>query len=163
MSNPEMISEHFSFSEFTKTNSGLPNVPNEKEIEAGKLTAEKILEPVRTHFKKKYPDRKIWVQINSWFRSPEVNQAATKNPKSKSRHLFGEAVDFEIPNVPNDEIWDYIANSELPYDQVIAEKISKRNGSDGWIHVSHGASLNRREALSSTDGKTYLRGLHYVA
>lgn len=156
------MSEHFSFAEFTKTNTGLPNVPDDAQIAAGKYVAETILEPVRAHFVAKYPDRHIAVAVNSWFRCSEVNVAAGSKVTSTSQHLFGEAVDFEIPGVPNSEIWQFIESSGLAFDQLIAEKLTHSNGSDGWIHCSAKVGRARKDAISYIGNNVYKPGLVFI-
>lgn len=156
MNGSDMMSEHFSYAEFTKTNTGLPNVPNDDQIAAGKFLAETILEPVRAHFN-------LPVAVNSWFRSEAVNIAAGSKATSTSQHLYGEACDFEVPGIPNSEIWQFINSSGLAFDQLIAEKLTQSNGSDGWIHCSAKVGRARKDAISYIGNNIYRLGLVFIA
>lgn len=152
------LSEHFTLAEMTVTDTGLPNVPGEKEIEALKALCENVLEKVREHFTAKYC-RPMPVKVRSGFRSPEVNKAV--GGKSTSQHLKGEAADIEIDGVPNEEIWHFICDVYKNFDQVIAEKLVENNPSAGWIHVSFSTKKKRQSAISFI-GK-YVEGFHYYA
>ena len=92
------LSTHFSLKEFTRSQTaerkGIKNKPNDEEIENLKLLCEKILEPVREHYG-------IPFTPSSGFRSFELNNAI--GGANKSQHMKGQAVDFEIPGVPNME------------------------------------------------------------
>ncbi len=120
---------------------GLSNVPTQEHIANMKHVCEKILEPVRAHFGKP-------VQINSSYRSPLVNKAV--GGSKTSQHSNGEAVDFEIPGVPNKQLADWVADN-LEFDQVILEFYSAKDGANsGWVH----ASIQRLIASKSKSGGT---------
>jgi zinc D-Ala-D-Ala carboxypeptidase len=65
------LTKNFTLAEMTKSETALrhdlENTPNEQEISAMKLLAEKVLQPVRDHFGK-------GVKVNSGFGIPDVNQ-----------------------------------------------------------------------------------------
>ena len=132
------ISDHITYAEAihsqTAKRKGIDNTPNPKQIEAMKLLAEKVFEPLRE-----------WVggpiKVNSFFRSPELN---TKIGGSKtSQHCKGQAIDI-------DDVYGYKTNSEmyhwikenLSFDQMIWEF-----GTDtqpNWVHVSYVSEENNR-------------------
>ena len=132
------ISDHITYAEAihsqTAKRKGIDNTPNPNQIEAMKLLAEKVFEPLRE-----------WVggpiKVNSFFRSPELN---TKIGGSKtSQHCKGQAIDI-------DDVYGYKTNSEmyhwikenLSFDQMIWEV-----GTDtqpNWVHVSYVSEENNR-------------------
>ena len=132
------ISDHITYAEAihsqTAKRKGIDNTPNPNQIEAMKLLAEKVFEPLRE-----------WVggpiKVNSFFRSPELN---TKIGGSKtSQHCKGQAIDI-------DDVYGYKKNSEmyhwikenLSFDQMIWEF-----GTDtqpNWVHVSYVSEENNR-------------------
>jgi uncharacterized protein YcbK (DUF882 family) len=92
------LTKNFTLEEMTKSETALrydiDNTPNEQEISAMKLLAEKVLQPVRDHFGK-------GVKVNSGFRNQDVNQKV--GGSRNSDHTRGQACDIEIPGVPNAE------------------------------------------------------------
>ena len=132
------ISDHITYAEAihsqTAKRKGIDNTSNPNQIEAMKLLAEKVFEPLRE-----------WVggpiKVNSFFRSPELN---TKIGGSKtSQHCKGQAIDI-------DDVYGYKTNSEmyhwikenLSFDQMIWEF-----GTDtqpNWVHVSYVSEENNR-------------------
>ena len=130
---------------------GLSNIPSPEHIANMKYVCEKILEPVRAHFGKP-------VQINSSYRSPLVNKAV--GGSKTSQHSNGEAVDFEIPGIPNKQLADWVADN-LEFDQVILEFYNAKDGANsGWVHASIKRNgQNRKQRLiaskSKSGGTTY--------
>jgi hypothetical protein len=150
------LTTNFSLHELTKSEIalrlGLDNTPNETEIAALKMLAEKVLQPVRDHFGK-------GVKVNSGFRSIAVNQA-TGGSKS-SDHVRGQAADIEIPSVPNAELAQWIMDN-LDYTQLILEFYTVGIPDSGWVHVSYDPNNLKKQELTATKvaGKTtYLNGL----
>jgi hypothetical protein len=132
------ISDHITYAEAihsqTAKRKGIDNTPNPNQIEAMKLLAEKVFEPLRE-----------WVggpiKVNSFFRSPELNTAI--GGSKTSQHCKGQAIDI-------DDVYGYKTNSEmyhwikenLSFDQMIWEF-----GTDtqpNWIHVSYVSEENNR-------------------
>jgi hypothetical protein len=150
------LTKNFTLSEMTKSETalrhGLENNPGEQELAAMKLLAEKVLQPVRDHFKK-------GVKVNSAYRHPDVNQRV--GGSRNSDHTRGQAADIEIPGVPNAELAEWIKDN-LEYRQLILEFYTPGVPDSGWVHVSYVAEDNKKEVLTATrkDGKTvYLQGL----
>lgn len=143
------LTEHFSLEELTVSPTakklGLPNTPTQEHIANMKYVCEKILEPVRAHFGKP-------VQINSSYRSPAVNKAV--GGSKTSQHSNGEAVDFEIPGIPNKKLADWVADN-LEFDQVILEFYNAKDGANsGWVHASIKRNgQNRKQRLIATKSK----------
>lgn len=152
------LSDHFTLAELCVTNTGLPNTPDGEHVEALIHLCRNVLEPVRAWARTKKPD--AVVIVNSGFRSYKVN-AAAGSKSTTSQHLFGEAADIEIPGIRNDDIYLFIRDELKNFDQLIAEKLQRADGSAGWIHVSYRVDRLRREAISFL-GNKYVPGLQYV-
>ena len=146
-----MLSDHFSLAEFTKSQTaerrGLPNEPGPDEIAAMRLVCTNILEPVREQFKKGFSP-------SSGYRSAELCVAI--GSKVSSQHCKGEAVDFEVPGVPNLELASWIVTN-LDFDQLILEFYKR--GNTGWVHCSYKAEGNRKEVLTYDKENGYRQGL----
>ena len=134
------LSTHFSLKELTRSQTaerkGIKNQPNDREIENLKLGCENILEPVREHYG-------IPFTPSSGFRSFELNKAIGSS--SKSQHITGKAVDFEIPGVPNMEVALWI-KEHLDYDQLLLEFYKEKIPDSGWVHCSYVGQENRKES-----------------
>ena len=118
----------------TAKRESIDNTPNPTQIEAMKLLAEKIFQPLRN-----------WVggpiKINSFFRSAALNNEI--GGASSSQHCKGQAMDI-------DDVYGYKSNAEmyhwikenLSFDQMIWEF-----GTDtqpNWIHVSYVSEEDNR-------------------
>ncbi len=147
-----MLSENFSLQELTKSQTairkGIDNNPTADHIAALGHLAMNILQPVRNHFGKPYTP-------SSGYRSVELCLAIGSS--EKSQHAKGEAADFEVPNVSNMEVAQWIV-SNLDFDQLILEYYS--GGNTGWIHCSYKESGNRKEVLTLSKAHGYKEGLH---
>jgi zinc D-Ala-D-Ala carboxypeptidase len=150
------LTKNFTLAEMTKSETalrhGLENNPGEQELAAMKLLAEKVLQPVRDHFKK-------GVKVNSAYRHPDVNQRV--GGSRNSDHTRGQAADIEIPGVANADLAAWIRDN-LEFRQLILEFYTPGIPDSGWVHVSYVAEDNKKEVLTATrkDGKTvYLQGL----
>lgn len=145
------ISEHVSYKEGVYSNTakrlGIDNTPGQYELQNMELLAEKIFEPLR-----KYVNGPI--AINSFYRSPELNQAI--GGSSKSQHCEGRAIDIDdtYGYMSNKEMYEYIKNN-LDFDQMIWEFGTDDN--PDWVHVSYvDHDFNRQRCLKAykEDGKT---------
>jgi len=146
-----MISKHISYKEgvysITAIRKGIDNEPNEEQLSNMKLVAEKIFEPVRTHFK-------VPIKVNSFFRSPNLNKAI--GGSTKSQHCKGQAIDIDdtYGKIKNSEIYWWIKEN-LDFDQMIWE--FGNNDNPDWVHVSYvSPDKNRNRCLKAyrDDGKT---------
>jgi zinc D-Ala-D-Ala carboxypeptidase len=150
------LTKNFTLAEMTKSETalrhGLENNPGEQELAAMKLLAEKVLQPVRDHFKR-------GVKVNSAYRHPDVN--AKVGGSRNSDHTRGQAADIEIPGVANADLAAWIRDN-LEFRQLLLEFYTPGIPDSGWVHVSYVAEDNKKEVLTATkkDGKTvYLQGL----
>ena len=126
----EQLSEHFTLSELTHTNTGLPNAPNAEEESRLKLLAE-FMEKVRSIL----GDNAI--TVNSAFRSRAVNAAV--GGVANSAHRLGYACDFTC------------ATFGSPYQICVALDAAEKGGP----HHSIG-SFKKAHGLTSRDPR--LRG-----
>ena len=81
---------------------------------------------------------------------------------SRSQHCKGEAVDIEVPGVPNAEVAQWIVDN-TDFDQVILEFYTPGIPDSGWVHVSYNSKTFQRKSILTAlkeDGKTvYKQGL----
>ena len=150
------LTTNFSLHELTKSEVALrlniDNTPGEAEIDALRLLAEKVLQPVRDHYG-------VGVKVNSGYRSPETNQAA--GGSKTSDHCLGRAADIEIPGIPNAELAHWIMYN-LEYTQLILEFYTPGIPDSGWVHVSYDPNNLKKQELTAmkVEGKTqYVPGL----
>lgn len=134
-----VISKYISYEEATHSNTGLPNVPTETEIENMQAVAQKVFDPVRENFGKP-------LKVNSFFRCEAVNRAV--GGSFSSQHRYGEAIDINgaISGVKNSAIFRYIKDN-LEFDQLIWE--FGDNNEPTWVHVSYKVTGNRRQVLQA--------------
>ncbi len=146
MENHLKLSDHFSLAEAGKSQTavrlGIDNRPPEHLYGALKQVASKILEPVRSHFG-------IPFTPSSWYRGQELNAAI--GGAKKSQHMRGEAVDIELPGIPNVDLARWI-EANLEFDQLILEFWRDDDPRAGWVHVSFSERHNRQEVLTIGGG-----------
>jgi zinc D-Ala-D-Ala carboxypeptidase len=150
------LSRHFSLEEMTKSQAalrfGIDNLPSREEIDALANLCEKILEPIRENYG-------VPLTPSSAYRCAELNKRI--GGSSSSQHCLGEAVDIEVPGVPNLVLAWWI-RTHLDFDQLILEFYQESEPSMGWVHVStvgpDSKRHNRHEVLTY-DGKSYEGGI----
>ena len=144
------LSENFSLLELTKSQTaerkGIDNTPSPEHQENLKLLCTHILQPVRDRFERV-------VSVSSGYRSEELCLAI--GSKITSQHAKGQAADFEIYGLSNQELATYIKEN-LDYDQLILEYWTPESPNNGWIHCSYNVNLNRKQYLRAykNEGKT---------
>jgi len=138
------VSKHITMAEATKsqtaTRLGISNIPDAFELEAMKLLANKVFEPVRQHFG--FP-----IAVTSFYRNKKVNKAI--GGATNSQHTTGEAMDIDADvfgKLTNKNIFDFIKNN-LDFDQLIAEGWDDKTKDYQWIHVSYSKVKNRKQIL----------------
>ena len=127
------ITNNFTLSELTKTNTGLRNNPNRHEVAALFNLCVNLLQPARDHYGEA-------ITVTSGFRSPAVNKAV--GGARKSQHLRGEAADITVfTKEENKKLFELIRDN-LSFDQLINER------DFSWIHVSYKSEKeNRKQVL----------------
>jgi hypothetical protein len=150
------LTPNFTLAEMTKSETalrhGMDNTPGDTETANLKLLAEKVLQPVRDHYKR-------GVKVNSGFRHPDVN--ARVGGSRTSDHTRGMAADIEIPGVANAELAEWIQKN-LDYTQLILEFYTPGVPDSGWVHVSYDPANLKKQVLTAMreNGKTvYKPGL----
>ena len=144
------LTKNFSLNELTKSQTaerkGIDNTPSPEHQRNLKSLCEMILQPIRDHFGRV-------VSVSSGYRSPELCTAI--GSKISSQHAKGEAADFEIYGLSNQELANWIRET-LSYDQLILEYWTPENPNNGWIHCSYSLERNRKEYLRAykNEGKT---------
>jgi len=135
------LTKNFSLIELTKSQTaerkGIDNTPSTEHQENLKRLCETILQPIRDHFGQV-------VSVSSGYRSVELCTAI--GSKTTSQHAKGEAADFEIFNLSNKELADYI-DQNLDYDQLILEYWKESDPNSGWVHCSYTNGSNRKQYL----------------
>ena len=126
-----IISDHITYAEAIHSNTakrrGIDNTPNPTQVEAMKITAEMIFEPLR-----------VWVggpiKVNSFFRSVALNEKI--GGVASSQHCKGQAIDIDdvYGKKSNAEMFHWIKEN-LCFDQLIWEFGTDMN--PNWIHVSY--------------------------
>jgi hypothetical protein len=138
------ISDHITYAEAIHSNTakrkGIDNTPSEVQVEAMKLLAKKIFEPLRE-----------WVggpiKVNSFFRSEALNESI--GGATTSQHCKGQAIDIDdvYGKKTNADMYHWI-QTNLDYDQMIWEF-----GTDmqpNWIHISYiSEEKNRNKCLKA--------------
>lgn len=150
------LSPHFTLEEFTTsqtaTRHSIPNVPPAVIVDELARLCETILEPLREMLGRP-------IHISSGYRSPVLNRLVGGAPDSA--HLYGRAADIIVPPMPPLDVCRAIAESTLPFDQVIHE-------GGAWTHAAIAApqAKPRRELLtayfSRNSGARYVAGLQPV-
>ena len=105
-----------------------------------KLTAEKIFQPIRDHFKKP-------IYVSSMYRCERLNSMV--NGSKFSKHITGQAIDIDNDgtSVSNKDIFNYIKDN-LKFDVLIWEF---GDDSPGWVHCSYVEGLNRGLVYRNTN------------
>ena len=135
------ISEHITLLEATKsqtaTRNKIDNMPNEQQLEAMKLVAERCFEPIRNHFG-------VPLTVSSFFRCDALNKSV--GGSKTSQHVKGEAIDIDADgsSITNAQIYNW-AKANLIFDQLIWEYGTIENPS--WVHISFSKHSNRNQCL----------------
>ena len=145
-----MLSTHFSLAELTKSSTAsrlnIDNTPDDAQIEALKLVALNILEPIRERYGAFTP--------NSGFRCQELNTAIGSSPNSQ--HIKGQAVDLELVGVDNYNLACWCQDN-LKFDQLILECYTG-SPTSGWVHISF-VEKDRRDHVLTIGPKGIFSGL----
>ena len=152
------LSKNFTLNEFLKSNvatrKGISNEPTAEGIKQMQTLCQSLLQPIR--------DGLGPLCINSGWRSVALNKALggayriiDGKYKATSQHCKGQAADLKFVDsegcVDNQQIWDFVLESGLEFDQMINEF------DYAWIHISFNKGNNRKqllEAYRGADGKT---------
>ena len=105
-------------------------------LQALKVLAKDVLQPIRDMHEGP-------VTVTSGYRQPALNKALGGSPTSQ--HPKGEAADITVGSpADNKDLFEQIARSDIPYDQLICEFGGE------WLHVSHRLhGTQRRQVLEA--------------
>lgn len=147
----DKLTEHFDWAEVTRSDTasrkGIDNSLPSALLPAVQKTATK-LERVRAVLGAP-------IHVTSWYRCLALNAVLGSKPTSK--HVLGEAIDFDAPSYgnPKDICLRLVARKEIiQWDQLILEH--------GWVHISWNSIPNgeqRGQVLSLLSNGTYAMGL----
>tara|TARA_R110002020_G_scaffold136234_5_gene303962 strand:- start:1446 stop:1916 length:471 start_codon:yes stop_codon:yes gene_type:complete len=133
------ISKNFVLSELIRSNTakrlGISNEPKEEHLKNLQRIITSIVQPMR--------DSLGPIRISSGYRSPQLNRAIGGSA-NKSQHCKGEALDLQFwkeGKMCNKEIYDWIIESGLDFDQMINEF------DFSWVHLSLKEKKNRKQVL----------------
>lgn len=121
------MAEFFTKSELTRSDTArtlkIDNIPTPEASAALDALMWNVLDPIRRMWGKP-------IIVNSGYRCPKLNAAI--GGSATSQHMKGEAADITAGDpTKNKELFDMIAQSAIPFDQLIDEKNYR------WIHVSY--------------------------
>ena len=138
------LSKNFTLFELTYSDTasklGFKNLPTQEEIRNLGALAQNVLQPLRDMLGKP-------ITITSGFRNKLLNQKV--RGASNSQHLYGQAADIIVLGMEVEDLYNYIKNSNLIYDQLILEQTKK----DKWVHISYNKKFNRRQNLIYKNNK----------
>jgi len=153
------LSKSFTLNELIKSQTaereGINNNPSEAQIGKLQRLCENVLQPVRDHFG-------MPVGVSSGFRSAEL--CLKVGSSVNSQHTKGEAADFEIAGVSNQDLAHWI-DKNLDYDQMILEFWNPDEPNSGWVHCSYKSpEENRKEFLRAyrDNGKVHYEKYSYI-
>lgn len=147
------LTEHFTLEELVRSQAAVRHSFDEQfsppDAIKENLTAlcQFVLEPVRTALEFKH-SRVIGIQITSGYRCPRANTAI--GGAANSQHTKGQAADIHCNEITVEELYTFIKQSGIVYDQLIQEF-------GQWVHVSFTATgENRQQNLRAikVDGVT---------
>lgn len=116
----------------------ISNIPNEAQLQAMQLVAEKLFEPIRDWYGKP-------IKVNSFFRNAQTN--ALVGGVKTSNHLRGEAIDITGGSrVENKKIYDWCKANFTDFDELIWE-YGDATGPD-WVHISYRKIGNRKKIIT---------------
>ena len=140
--------KHLIYSNTAKNNSinnfpGVDSSPSQTEVvENLRSLMNVVVDPIVDV----YPD----LIITSGYRCIALNSRL--GGSSTSQHVFGQAVDIQIPGLSTADVYNYIYYQVTGWDQLIWE-YPERGGSS-WVHVSY-SSRNRRKTTLASKSSTY--------
>lgn len=135
--------KHFSIQELTHSDTairkGIDNTAPKEAQENLTRLVDKVLDPLR----------EAWggpITVTSGYRSAALNKAV--GGSATSDHLKGCAADITVGSrAQNKKLFMLIQKLGLPFDQLIHEKGSVKDGPD-WVHVSYRrVEQNRKQIL----------------
>ena len=148
----EKIGNYFNLSELiysdTAKANNINNLPGiDKDYKKSNIinNLKKLMENVGDKIYEQYND----VVISSGYRSNQLNKEL--NGADNSQHIYGEAIDIQVPSRNTSEVFNWAVSNIPAYDQIIWEFPEK--GESSWIHISY-SFFNRNDKLLATNNTT---------
>jgi hypothetical protein len=117
----------------TASASGINNMPNQAAMQNLQYLLNNVINPISNNFP--YP-----IRISSGYRSPQLN-AAVRGAQN-SQHMLGQAADITTGSrQANQQLFNWIINSGINFDQIIDEKGYQ------WVHISFNPNGCRKSVL----------------
>lgn len=129
---------HFSYYELTRTEHRLYQERNRVvpiAFEAASTALGQMMEAVRSFWN-------LPVMVHSGYRCEPLNSAIGGSPSSQ--HMRFEACDFHVTGVSLQAAFVRIANSAIPFGQLLLEGADPERGLASWIHLSLGEPFRVR-------------------
>ncbi len=124
-----------------------------------------VLEPSRAHFGKPFVPNSGWRSygLEEYLCQIPIEKFLRKHPDQElldylrlKSHPTGNAVDYEIPGIPNLELARWVER-ELDFDQLILEFYKEDDPTAGWVHVSYkDDGTNRHEIMTISRSGTVM-------
>lgn len=114
--------------------------PPQQVIDNLGALCEHVLQPLRDSIKAP-------IKISSGYRCPRLNTVI--GGAGRSQHLTGQAADIICYKTGNEQLFNTLIHSDVPFDQVIDE-FSFR-----WVHISYDPARNRRDILQAVKDKNH--------
>ncbi len=131
------LTQHFTLEEMTASDVAkefkIKNEPNARQISNLVHLCANTLEEIR--FKLKKP-----INVTSGYRCIALNSHPKIEGAKTSQHIAGEAADINVKGMTTQELFDFIVDNNIPFDQIIQEF-------DRWVHISFRTGRNRRSML----------------
>lgn len=113
------------------TKEGINNTPSIKVADNLLNLIFYLLQPLRNKLKRA-------ILINSGYRCPKLNSHPSIKGAANSNHLYGYAADIRVVGMSPRDLFNYVVNSGLEYDECILEY-------NQWVHLAFRKGNNRRK------------------
>lgn len=95
-----------------------------------------VLQPLRDKLGKP-------IIINSGYRCKQLNSHPKIKGAANSNHLYGFAADIRVSGMPPRQLWQFVKDSGIEYDECILEYNS-------WVHLAYRKGNNRHKFFEIT-------------
>jgi zinc D-Ala-D-Ala carboxypeptidase len=136
------VSKYITLKEATESNTairnGIKNIPTVQEVERMEYVAKNLFDKIREHFG-------VPIQVNSFFRSKELNDKVGSN--DRSFHRLGSAIDIKAlssTGITNADIFNYVKNN-CDFTELIWEYGDKSEPS--WVHIALVKGRDKEKAV----------------